>query len=218
MDFDVKTVVAALFSGLLGAVLRMAYDSRRSRIPRIGKMVNVVPAFVPSHSGLDLSAKVTLVHGGRNVEVNNLYIAKIVLENMSNVDFDEFGFAMELAGGDRCVFVRLHSPDASHEFMLNGSVAPDSPAELLSFSLAPFNRKDRYEAEFYLVVPDAITVPNVLKFSSRRASIFVEMQTFGDILVTASRIAAFEVGPVAFGWRAPFSVPKLITPSKREEK
>lgn len=197
----VHVVVALIGGGAAGAIINALVSAYRARLQPVGRRLEILPVFIrQSGDSSGLTAEIAITHNGSTRTFKNLYLAEVQVVNRGNKDLEEFKFGVTLGGGDQCIFVISSAPDRHHEALQNTEVTPQSPQEVIDFTLRPFNRRDSYSFKMYIVIPEGAEEPNKIELGSPSPIRFTEMPTVGEVLARVAE-EAVKVGPLSISLR-----------------
>lgn len=124
---------------------------------------------------------VTITEKNQDFKFDTLYLAKIILANKGNRDFEKFSFGVTLAKNDLAVRAIATSSDRHHELQSAVWPSPASPQNVIDFTTLPFNRGDTYPISIFITTP-AGTEPGKVQVSSPEPVKFVDVPTVSEQL------------------------------------
>ena len=190
---------ALLGGGAMGAIIKTAVSSYRSRVQPVGRRIDLLPIFRASGSDSSLRAEISITHEGSTRTFKNLFLAEIQVVNRGNQDLERFEFGATLSEGDRCIHVEAEPPDRHHSVLQPSAPTPQALAQEVDLILEPFNRQDSYTFKVYVVIPEEHSEPGTIILGSPSPIRFVDMPTMGELLAASVGEAAIKVGPLRVG-------------------
>lgn len=173
-------IVALIGGGAMGAVITALVTKHRNRRQPVGNKIEFFPVLRKTPKFPSLKAILmdeTSSGSGPGVSVDNLYLARITVVNNGNQDINEFKFGVTLKGTDQAINVITETPDRHHIMSLETPVSLASHKGSLDFICLPFNRKETYIANVYIITGG---VPNEIQLSSPHSTQFVELPKTSD--------------------------------------
>jgi hypothetical protein len=192
----IQVGAGVLGGGAAGSVITNIWSTLRSRKQPVGFRVDVVPVFKGTHGGSELSARLIISAPGRDVHLENLFLAEIQLVNRGNKDLSKLDMGITLSDGDTAVHLICESPDRHHRIAVTTPVNAASPARDVDFQLVPFNRGDIYNLKMYLVVPVSSSNPGKILFGSSEPVVFAPMPTLKELASEAASKLTVTIGPL----------------------
>jgi len=198
-----KIPASLLGGGAVGALITTFITGYRSRIQPVGYRIEFLPIFKDTLGSSSLHVQVTLFEesSDKSQKYGNLHLAQIRLLNKGNKDFDQFTFGATLSGGDTAVYIEPQSPDRHHQIRQLTQLKLDEPKSEIDFALCPFNRKDSYVVQLFIVTPQGHESPSEIKLSSAQPINFQGMPTATEIFRESAESVTIEFGPLKLSMR-----------------
>jgi len=188
-------VIASLVGGgAMGATLTAAVTSYRNRRQPIGFRVDVRSVFRQVRSDGNFSVTVGVSDGTSTLQYANLFVVTVELVNRGNRDFSNFQVGFTLAQGDEAILMETVTPDRHHISTVKIAPVPTATLSEIDVALAPFNRRDSYRHEIYVVA--AGSEPGAISIGSPEAVVFKPMPTLVELAATAAKGVSLDFGPL----------------------
>lgn len=186
--------------GLAGAILSAIVTKRRSRTPAITKIVSIshidLPEIMPGYtSNISLTRQ-----GGKESDQTKYFprlsIAQIKIINAGHKDFDEFKLGIKIPDECRIIGFQYKTDEVLHVVDFDPIVSVEKPSNMLTLTLKPLQKKDRYK--FTLVIDGMIEGHNDNIIFSRIAAARIiegnEKPRINTIGLIISYLIIFSIG------------------------
>jgi hypothetical protein len=187
----IQIAVALLGGGAMGAIITALITNHRNKIQPVGYRKEIIQVFRETSGLSGLQAKLKVYDGLTNYDFDNLFICRFIILNKGNADIQEFKFGITLLDGDVAIYCESKSDDRHHKVEQLINLELNNPSSELDFTLKPFNRKDIYSFNLFIVIPKDKQEPSEIKLSSQHSVKFISLPTFGEV--------AMDVGISALG-------------------
>lgn len=173
-----QVAVGFLSGGAFGALIKIFYDYRQSKIQTIGKIIELKSLYDSSENHL-LNTQIILTGSTQTHTFSNLYNCTIKIVNTSNKDYDSFKFGITCASQIKIINVKSKSSDRHH--LIDFDERPSLENQLYKFdvALSPFNRKDAYELEISLTTDRGSISEEDIQISSAHPVKWSDIDNFG---------------------------------------
>lgn len=177
----------------MGATFTAVVTSYRNRRQPIGFRVDVRSVFREVGSGQQFSVTVGVSDGSSTMQYANLFIIAVDLVNRGNRDFSTFQAGFTLSEADEAILMETIVSDRHHSSTVAIAPVPKATRREIDVSLAPFNRRDTYRYEIYVVTTGS--EPGAINISSPEAVVFKPMPTLVELAAAAAKGVSVGVGP-----------------------
>ena len=178
--------------GAMGAVITMAITSWRNRLQPVTRTFETLQVF-KNTAGVGFNAQLTVADSAGDYKFQNLFIVRVAVKNTGNCDYDSFDAGITLAEGDKAIHVEAVSDDRHHVVRQVTPVGLSTAVSELDFQLKPFNRRNSYQINIFVTIPESHDAPGQVSLSSPHPVRFVEppkvAETAAELLVQAVKIS-----------------------------
>jgi len=190
---EILQFLATLFGGgAMGAIITLAVTGWRNRLQPVTRTFETLQIF-KNTPGVGFNARLTVSDRGSDYRFQNLFIVRVALKNTGNSDYDTFDIGITLADGDKAIHVEAVSDDRHHVVRQVTPVGLATAASELDFQLQPFNRRNTYQLNVFVTIPESHDNPGEVILSSPHPVRFVEppkvAETAAELLLQAVKIS-----------------------------
>jgi hypothetical protein len=183
-DANVLSIVASLVGGgAVGSILTLVANGLKGRVPRVSYRLDYTQIFRNTLGSSSLRTQVTVTDKRTKFTYDNLHVVQISIWNSSSVDFPEFSLGLDLAQGDRVIFVESTTPSRSHIATTSIVAGLQTPQRNADITFKPFNRKNGYLIKLYVVTLKKNVRPGQITLSSSHSVKFVESVSTSETLL-----------------------------------
>jgi hypothetical protein len=164
-----QLIVAIISGGAMGALITALITSFRNRVQPIGYKIDVVSIFKETLGVSSLMTQINISDGQKDYKFNNLFIARVEIHNSANADYEQFDLGITLPEGSQAIYVQAAAEDRYRETEFTKQVSLEKPRNEIDLVLRPFNRKDLYSFDVFIVIDGATPELGNIKLHSRQS-------------------------------------------------
>lgn len=171
-----------LGGGAAGAIITNIVSHLKAKKTCVEVTRNLTKVFSATASPKEFEAKIIVgskKHKSLSVTFLNLYFLDLSIKNAGSKDYESIKFGISLRNGDKCVFSESSGCDRHHNAIIESEIDVCEPAEIIDYTVSPFNRNEEYKFRIYITIPDEKEKPDNVSLSSPAPVVFKEATRAG---------------------------------------